>query len=79
MPSTLRSVRRKGTETHVTPEGVYKRIVVPRLAVRVTGVRATVSTPEASLERLVPLLDYLAAWKLLPNVSQWVLQTVEKG
>ncbi len=36
-------------------------------------------TPEASLERLVPLVDYLAAWKLLPNVSQWVLQTVEKG
>ncbi len=24
VPSTLRSVRRKGTETHVTPEGVYK-------------------------------------------------------
>ncbi len=37
------------------------------------------STPEASLERLVPLVDYLAAWKLLPNVSRWVLQTVEKG
>ncbi len=37
------------------------------------------STPEASLERLVPLVDYLAAWKLLPNVSRWVLQTVERG
>ncbi len=37
------------------------------------------STPEASLERLVPLVGYLAAWKLLPNVSRWVLQTVEKG
>ncbi|KAL0159530.1 hypothetical protein M9458_043255, partial [Cirrhinus mrigala] len=37
------------------------------------------STPEASLERLVPLVDYLAAWKLLPNVSAWVLRTVEKG
>ncbi|KAI2644897.1 Transposon Ty3-G Gag-Pol polyprotein [Labeo rohita] len=36
-------------------------------------------TPEASLERLVPLVDYLAAWKLLPNVSAWVLRTVEKG
>ncbi|KAL0201683.1 hypothetical protein M9458_004870, partial [Cirrhinus mrigala] len=35
--------------------------------------------PEASLERLVPLVDYLAAWKLLPNVSAWVLRTVEKG
>ncbi|KAL0194816.1 hypothetical protein M9458_008388, partial [Cirrhinus mrigala] len=37
------------------------------------------STSEASLERLVPLVDYLAAWKLLPNVSAWVLRTVEKG
>ncbi|KAI2647309.1 Transposon Ty3-G Gag-Pol polyprotein [Labeo rohita] len=37
------------------------------------------SNPEASLERLVPLVDYLAAWKLLPNVSAWVLRTVEKG
>ncbi len=37
------------------------------------------STPEASLERLVPLVYFSAAWKLLPNVSQWVLRTVEKG
>ncbi len=29
---------------------------------------AAISTPEASLERLVPLVDYLAAWKLLQNV-----------
>ncbi len=36
-------------------------------------------TPEASLERLVPLVDYLAAWELLPNVSRWVLHTVERG
>ncbi|KAL0174316.1 hypothetical protein M9458_030284, partial [Cirrhinus mrigala] len=35
--------------------------------------------PEASLERLVPLVDYLAAWNLLPNVSAWVLHTVEQG
>ncbi len=40
---------------------------------------AAPSTPEASLERLVPLVDYLAAWKLLPNLSRWVLQTVERG
>ncbi|KAI2661474.1 Transposon Ty3-G Gag-Pol polyprotein [Labeo rohita] len=40
---------------------------------------AVQSTPEASLERLVPLVDYLAAWKLLPNVSAWVLRTVEEG
>ncbi len=32
-----------------------------------------------SLERLIPLVDNLAAWKLLPNVSRWVLQTVERG
>ncbi len=30
---------------------------------------AALSTPEASLKRLVSLLDYLAAWKLLPNLS----------
>ncbi len=30
---------------------------------------AALSTPEASLERLVPLVDYLAAWKLLPTGS----------
>ncbi len=40
---------------------------------------AALSAPEASLERLVPLVDYLAAWKLLPNVSRWVLHTVERG
>ncbi len=38
---------------------------------------ASLITPEASLKRLVPLVDYLAAWKLLPNVSPWVLHTVE--
>ncbi len=37
------------------------------------------STAEASLERLVPLVDYSAAWKLLPNVSRWVMHTVEQG
>ncbi|KAI2651801.1 Transposon Ty3-G Gag-Pol polyprotein [Labeo rohita] len=40
---------------------------------------AAQTTPEASLERLAPLADYLAAWKLLPNVSAWVLRTVERG
>ncbi|KAI2665856.1 Transposon Ty3-G Gag-Pol polyprotein [Labeo rohita] len=33
------------------------------------------TTPETSLERLVPLVDHLAVWKLLPNVSAWVLHT----
>ncbi|KAI2651174.1 enzymatic polyprotein [Labeo rohita] len=37
------------------------------------------TNPEASLKRLVLLVDYLAAWKLLPNVSAWVLRTVERG
>ncbi len=40
---------------------------------------AALSTPEASLERLVPLVNYLAVWKLLPNMSRWVLHTVERG
>ncbi len=40
---------------------------------------AAPNTPEATLQRLAPLVDCLAAWKLLPNVSRWVLQTVEKG
>ncbi|KAL0185522.1 hypothetical protein M9458_017192, partial [Cirrhinus mrigala] len=30
---------------------------------------ATLVTPEVGLERLIPLVDYLAAWKRLPNVS----------
>ncbi len=29
--------------------------------------------------RLVPLVDYLAAWKLLPSVSRLLLHTVERG
>ncbi len=36
-------------------------------------------TPEVSPERLIPLVDYLKAWKLLQNVSQWVLRTAERG
>ncbi|KAL0169063.1 hypothetical protein M9458_037285, partial [Cirrhinus mrigala] len=35
--------------------------------------------PEPPNYQLVPLVDHLAAWKLLPNVSAWVLRTVEKG
>ncbi len=38
-----------------------------------------VITPETSLERPVPYVDYFAAWKLLPNVSKWVLHTVERA
>ncbi|KAI2645311.1 Transposon Ty3-G Gag-Pol polyprotein [Labeo rohita] len=42
-------------------------------------VLVTQQTPETSLKRLVPLVDHLAAWKLLPNVSAWVPRTVERG
>ncbi len=37
------------------------------------------TNPETSLERLVPLVEFLTAWKLLPNISHWVLQTIRKG
>lgn len=37
------------------------------------------STMSASLERLVPLVKFLPAWKALPNISQWVVRTVDKG
>ncbi|KAJ8009614.1 hypothetical protein DPEC_G00090730 [Dallia pectoralis] len=42
-------------------------------------VSAVPVTPEASLERLVPLVDFLAEWKTLPNISQWVLRIIESG
>ncbi len=32
-----------------------------------------------SVSRLIPSVDFLAAWKLLPNISRWILQTVERG
>lgn len=35
--------------------------------------------PEASLERLVPLVEFLAEWEMLPNVSQWVLNIIKNG
>ncbi len=37
------------------------------------------TNPETSLERLVPIVECLIAWKLLPNISHWVLQTIENG
>ncbi len=42
-------------------------------------VNDTGRTPEVSLERLVPLVDYIGAWQCLPNISPWVLRTVERG
>ncbi|KAI2650039.1 Transposon Ty3-G Gag-Pol polyprotein [Labeo rohita] len=72
---------RSGARALVPPTGSLEQLVRqspagPPLQVSELAVQ---STPEASLERLVPLVDYLAAWKLLPNVSAWVLRTVEKG
>ncbi len=67
VPSTLRSVRRKGTETHVTPEGVYKTDSSdPAWRCAVTGVRATVSNTRGqpreagSLSRLFGSVDTTA-------------------
>ncbi len=37
------------------------------------------TNPETSLERLIPLVEFMRAWKPLPNISHWVLQTIEKG
>ncbi len=34
---------------------------------------AALSTPETSLERLVPLVGHPAAWEPLPSVSHWDL------
>ncbi len=34
---------------------------------------AALSTPETSLERLVPLVGHPAAWELLPSMSHWDL------
>ncbi len=44
-----------------------------------SGHRSGSSKHTRGQSRETPLVDYLAAWKLLPNVSRWVLQTVEKG
>ncbi len=67
VPSTLRSVRRKGTETHVTPEGVYKTDSSgPAWRCAVTGVRATVSNTRGqpreagSLSRLFSSMETTA-------------------
>ena len=40
------------------------------------AVFAAQNIPEASLERLVPFVDFLAE---CPKVSQWVLHSIEKG
>ncbi|KAF7705610.1 hypothetical protein C0J45_7134 [Silurus meridionalis] len=52
----------------------------PRRPPRVHGAPpAALGGSATSLKRLVPLRDFLAAWKDLPEVSRWVLHTIEKG
>ena len=60
--------------------GVQKQSVrlFPARMLQVTEVAVTI-TSEASLERLVPLVDVLTEWKNLPNISPWVLQIIERG
>ncbi len=73
--------KRSGAEVLATPSEV-SRAAIPafscRCAFQDTELTALI-TPEASPKRLAPLVDYLAAWKLLPNVYRWVLHTVERG
>ncbi|KAI2657205.1 hypothetical protein H4Q32_021306 [Labeo rohita] len=73
--------QRSRAEELATPAGVSRTVSsVSSCRCAVTGHRASSShKSKAGLERLVPLVDYLAAWKLLPNVSAWVLCTVERG
>lgn len=40
---------------------------------------ALLNTLSDSLERLVPLVNFLHAWEALSNISQWVVRTVHKG
>ncbi len=44
-----------------------------------SGRRSDCTNPETSLERLESLVEFLTAWKLLPNISHWVLETIRKG
>ncbi len=77
--SVLSARNRRGTERLVTPSGISRAansVVSCRPSVSGHRSRSSKHTRGQSRETLV---DYLAAWKLLPNVSRWVLQTVEKG
>ncbi len=58
-----------------TPSGVSRaaRSVVPCRPPFQGTELAALSTPEASLERLVPLVGHPAAWEPLPSVSHWDL------
>ncbi len=58
-----------------TPSGVSRaaRSAVPCRPPFQGTELAALSTPEASLERLVPLVSHLAVWEPLPSVSYWDL------
>ncbi len=89
--SAVSSPQRAGSVFHLSPseeEDVesadYSPIQSPQyeelLEVVTRAVaKLNIDWPADDLERLAPLVDRLAAWKLLSNVSRWVLQTVEKG
>ncbi len=58
-----------------TPSGVSRaaRSAVPCRPLFQGTELAALNTPEASLERLVPLVGHPAAWEPLPSVSHWDL------
>ncbi len=85
VPSTLRSVRRKGTETRVTPEGVYKTDSSgPAWRCAVTGVRATASNTRGqpreagSLSRLFSSVETTAKCVSMgpSDCRKWVSNSV---
>ncbi len=67
--NVVRRVSERSVQTH--PDGSLFQDVVLTAQIHIN--------PETSLERLVPLVEFLAAWELLPNISSWFLQTIEKG
>ncbi len=80
VPSTLRSVRRKGTETHVTPEGVYKTDSSGSAwRCTITGVRATVSNTRGQPRETGSLSRLFGSMETTARCISMVLQTVEKG
>ncbi len=64
-----------GAGRPATPSGVSRaaRSAVPCRPPFQGTVLAALSTPEASLERLVPLVGHPVAWEPLPSVSHWDL------
>ncbi len=68
-PPPLRRISDRSVQTH--PAGSPFQDVILSAQIHIN--------PETSLERLVPLVEFLTAWELLSNISHWVLQTIEKG